>query len=136
MVSAQIIDLTAIPPVDCPCGQARRALADYSPFPGTVHLTEISRSAVAHHHRDHTEIYVVLECEPDAAIELDGQTHPVRPLTLIAIPPGVVHRAIGEMKVLIVCHPEFDPADEHTVTSRTKIPIRTYTSEQEDHSLQ
>ena len=141
MTSARMIDLTAIQPVDCPCGHARRALADFLEFPGTVHLTEISRSAVAHHHLEHTEIYVILECDSDAAMELDGQIHPVRPLTLIAIPPGVVHRAIGEMKVLIVCYPEFDAADEHfadvhPAPNRTEIPKRTYTSEPEDHSLQ
>lgn len=108
----RIVDLTGIEPVECPCGLARRALADFDPFPGTVHLTEISHSAVAHHHREHTEVYVILECDADAAIELDGQRYPVKPLTLIAIPPGVVHRAIGNMRTLIICHPEFDTTDE------------------------
>ena len=31
----------------------------------------------------------------------------------LLIPPGVRHRAIGEMTVLIVVIPKFDPADEH-----------------------
>lgn len=108
----QILDLTAIEPVACPCGLARRALADFAAFPGTVHLTEISEAAVPHHHRDHTEVYVILECDDRAAIELDGVEYPVRPMTLIAIPPGVVHRAVGVMKTLIVCSPDFDPSDE------------------------
>ena len=30
----------------------------------------------------------------------------------VMIPPGVRHRAIGEMKVLIVVLPKFDPVDE------------------------
>lgn len=77
-----------------------------------MHLTDISESAIAHLHKEHSEVYVILECEPEAAIELDGTRHPVKPLTLIAIPPGVVHRAIGKMRTLIICHPEFDPADE------------------------
>jgi mannose-6-phosphate isomerase-like protein (cupin superfamily) len=55
---------------------------------------------------------VILECGPDAAMELDGEQVPVRPLQSFVIPPGVRHRAIGRMKVLIVVLPEFDPADE------------------------
>ncbi len=110
--TATIVDLTTLPPVACPCGTARRAFAGDDRFPGTLHLTQISRSAVAHHHREHTETYVVLDCGPGAAIELDGIRHPVAPRTAILIPPGVVHRAIGEMTVLIVCTPDFDPGDE------------------------
>lgn len=114
---ARIIDLTTLPPTDCPCGVARRALAGDSAFPGTVHLTEIRLSAVAHHHATHTELYVILECDAAAAIELDGCHHAVKPLTAVLIPPGVRHRAIGEMRVLIVCVPDFDPADEHLNTT-------------------
>jgi hypothetical protein len=108
-----VVDLTALPPVACPCGTARRAFADREEFPGTVHLTEISLDAERHYHREHTEVYVVLECDDDAAIELDGQLHPVAPRSAILIPPGVRHRAIGQMTVLIICSPNFDPADEH-----------------------
>lgn len=109
----EIVDLRAIDPVDCPCGIARRAFADSDDFPGTLHFTQISQDARAHFHREHTEIYVILKCDPDAAIELDGVRHPVQPLKSILIPPGVTHRAIGEMEVLIVCTPEFDSRDEH-----------------------
>ncbi|TWT66623.1 cupin domain-containing protein [Allorhodopirellula solitaria] len=112
MAQPQIVDLTAISPVACPCGLARRALADFAEFPGTVHLTDIEAAAHPHHHEQHTEIYVILQCDPDAAMELDGVRTPVSPLTAVAIPPGVVHRAIGKMQVLIVCYPEFDPSDE------------------------
>jgi mannose-6-phosphate isomerase-like protein (cupin superfamily) len=109
----EIVDLTRIEPVECPCGQARRAFAESSEFPGTLHLTQISLDAKPHHHRDHTEVYVILSCDADAAIELDGELHPVRPLMSVLISPGVQHRAVGKMEVLIVCTPEFDPADEH-----------------------
>ena len=108
-----VVDLNRLPPVACPCGTARRAFADREEFPGTVHLTEISRDAVSHYHRDHTEVYVVVSCQPGAAIELDGERHPVQPKTAVLIPPGVRHRACGEMTVLIICTPNFDPEDEH-----------------------
>lgn len=112
MAQPQIVDLPALDPIACPCGLARRAFADFPHFPGTVHLTDIDADARAHAHHQHTEIYVILECEPAAAIELDGVRTPVAPLMAVAIPPGVVHRAIGKMRVLIICHPEFDPHDE------------------------
>jgi mannose-6-phosphate isomerase-like protein (cupin superfamily) len=111
--SPAVVDLTALPPTPCPCGIARRAFADRDEFPGTVHLTEITRDAQTHYHRHHTEVYVVLGCEPDAAIELDGVANPVRPKTAILIPPGVRHRGLGKMTVMIVCTPNFDPADEY-----------------------
>ena len=110
---AQIVDLSSLPPVPCPCGVARRAFADREEFPGTVHLTKISKQAATHYHRLHTEVYVVLECDAGAAIELDGCRHEVQPQTAVLIPPGVRHRACGEMTVLILCTPNFDPADEH-----------------------
>lgn len=108
-----IVDLTTLPAVTCPCGIARRAFADHDEFPGTVHLTEISRDARVHYHKAQTEIYVVLECGPEASIELDGRSFGVRPYTSILIPPGVRHRACGQMKVLILCTPNFDPTDEY-----------------------
>lgn len=109
---AQSIDLTALPPTPCACGIARRAFADRDEFPGTLHLTEITRDAQTHYHRHHTEVYVVLDCEPNATIELDGVLTPVAPKTAILIPPGVRHRGVGRMTVMIVCTPNFDPDDE------------------------
>ncbi len=108
-----IVDLKSIPPVDCSCGVARRALSDQDEFPGTVHLTCIRRDAAEHYHRNQTEVYVVLECSAGSTMELDGQSYPVAPMTAILIPPGVRHRAVGEMTVLIVCTPNFDSADEY-----------------------
>jgi len=54
----------------------------------------------------------VLECGADARMQLDKEIVPVQPGTCILIPPGVRHRAIGVMKVLIIALPKFDPADE------------------------
>jgi mannose-6-phosphate isomerase-like protein (cupin superfamily) len=105
-------DLTAIPPVPCPCGFARRAYKGVAEFPGTLHLTEITENAQRHYHKTLTETYVILNCEADAMMELDGEMIPVRPLQSFVIPPGVRHRAVGKMQVMIIAIPEFDPADE------------------------
>ena len=110
---AIVVQLDELDPVACPCGEARRAFADRDEFPGTVHLTHIKKDAEVHYHREHTEIYVVLECEANATIELDGHSQAIRPHSTVLIPPGVRHRACGEMTVLILCTPNFDPADEH-----------------------
>jgi mannose-6-phosphate isomerase-like protein (cupin superfamily) len=59
-----------------------------------------------------TETYFVLECEPGAAIELDGERVPVQKGVAVMIPPGVRHRAVGKMTILNVVVPPFDPADE------------------------
>jgi len=105
-------DFGQIKGVNCPCGVARRAFADCDEFPGTLHITEISSDAKLHYHKRLTETYVILDCQPDAAMELDGEIVPVKPRQSVVIPPGVRHRAIGKMTVLIVCLPEFDSNDE------------------------
>lgn len=110
---AEIVDLAALPAIPCPCGTARRAFGGRDEFPGTVHLTEISKDAKLHYHAHHCEVYVIMECEEDAQIELDGQTYPVKPMTSVLIPPGVRHRALGHMKAIIISTPNFDPNDEH-----------------------
>ena len=107
-----VVDLPRLPGVPCPCGTARRAFADVEAFPGTIHLTEIKADAALHYHRRLTETYVVLECGPDARMQLDDEIIPLAPGRCVLIPPGVRHRAIGAMKVLIVVFPKFDPEDE------------------------
>jgi mannose-6-phosphate isomerase-like protein (cupin superfamily) len=105
-------DFADIPGVPCPCGTARRAFREVADIPGTIHITEISEDAKRHYHKTLTETYVILECESDAAMELDDEIIPIKPHQSFVIPPGVRHRAIGRMTVLIVCLPKFDPADE------------------------
>lgn len=108
----EVVHFDEIAPVDCPCGHARRAFAHAADFPATVHQTEITLDARPHHHQGQTEVYFILDCDADAAIELNGERHPVRVGSSILIRPGCVHRAIGQMRVLIVCTPKFDPRDE------------------------
>jgi mannose-6-phosphate isomerase-like protein (cupin superfamily) len=117
-----IVQLDRIPAVACPCGTARRGFADRPDFPATVHLTEITQAARVHYHRQQTEVYVVLDCSPDAAIELDGVRTPVAPLSAVLIPPGVRHRGVGYMRVLIYCTPKFDPEDEFFDTPQSSAP--------------
>jgi mannose-6-phosphate isomerase-like protein (cupin superfamily) len=108
----EIVDFGSLPGVACPCGTARRAFADVADFPGTVHVTEISTDARLHYHKTLTETYYFLQCEPDAQMQLDDERIPVRPGMCIMIRPGVRHRAVGRMSVLIFVLPKFDPADE------------------------
>lgn len=107
-----IVDFDDIAPVPCPCGEARRAFIDTPAFPGTIHRTQITGQAQCHYHSRLTETYYILQCEPDAQLELNGQRYPVRPGTCVVIPPGVRHCAVGTMTVLIVVLPKFDPHDE------------------------
>lgn len=111
-MKAKIVDFAELQGVACPCGTARRAFADVPEFPGTVHVTQVKLDAERHYHKRLTETYFILECGPEARMELDGETVPVKPGVCVLIPPGVRHRALGRMKVLIVVFPKFDPADE------------------------
>ena len=108
----RIVDFASIPGVECPCGIARRAFSEVTEYPATIHVTQISADAQRHYHKRLTETYYFLECGPDAKMQLNDEIVPVRPGMCILIPPGVRHRAVGKMKVLIVVLPKFDPADE------------------------
>ncbi len=108
----KIVHYPELPGIACPCGTARRGLMEVSSVPYSLHVTEISLDARAHYHKRLTETYFVLECQADAAIELDDQRLPLTPHMAVVIHPGTRHRAIGKMKVLIVASPKFDPDDE------------------------
>ena len=111
----RILDFDELPRLACPCGTTRRALGDLTDLPLTVHRTEIASNAQPHFHRRLTETYYILQCDPDAAIELDGQRHPLRPGLCVVIPPGIVHRGLGRMTILNIVFPKFDPTDEVVV---------------------
>ncbi|MGA2619522.1 MAG: cupin domain-containing protein [Thermoguttaceae bacterium] len=111
----EIVDFDELSPVACPCGHARRAFLDVPDFPGTIHRTEITCNAKMHYHQRLTEVYYILQCAADAGMALDGELIPVKPGTCILIRPGVRHRAVGRMTVLIVVFPKFDPGDEVVV---------------------
>src|ERR1043165_2146252 len=108
----ELVDFASLPGVPCPCGTARRGLADVEDYPGTIHVTEIALDNSLHYHKRLTETYYFLECEPGAKMQLNEEVLDVKPGTCIMIRPLTRHRAIGKMKVLIVVYPKFDPQDE------------------------
>jgi mannose-6-phosphate isomerase-like protein (cupin superfamily) len=112
MASPVVADYSMIEAVRCPCGWARRAFANVPNAPASVHRVEVEVDARTHYHREHTEIYYILECAAGAAIELDGERVTVETGLAVMIPPGVRHRAVGRMTILNVVVPPFDPADE------------------------
>lgn len=71
---------------------------------------KLKEDTVPHYHKKTTEIYVVLEGE--GYVELDGQRIPVKPFTAVYIPPMCRHRAIGNLEILNIPIPPFDPEDE------------------------
>lgn len=116
-----VVSFDAIPEVPCPCGTSRRALAEVAEFPGTIHRTTISGTAQAHYHRRLTETYYILECDADAAIELNDHRVALTPGVCVVIPPGVIHRAVGHMIILNIVFPKFDPCDEVLVPHEERL---------------
>ncbi|MHC4646371.1 MAG: cupin domain-containing protein [Planctomycetota bacterium] len=110
MANYVIAQLDGIDPVQCPCGQSRRAFLDAENSPASVHVVDIAEDARVHYHKTLTEIYLVLE--GDGYMELDGQRVPVKPMTAVLIKPGCRHRALGKMRTVVVAIPAFDGRDE------------------------
>ncbi len=107
-----IVDFDQIPAVPCPCGTACRAFAEVVDYPATIHRTTITGTAQTHYHHRLTETYYILDCEPGALMELDGEQVPLKVGMCILIPPGVRHRAVGRLTILNIVIPKFDPCDE------------------------
>ena len=104
-----VLDISELPPLPCPCGTTRRAFTE----PGSVasmHVVEIKADSAVHYHKMLTETYYVLD--GTGTIELDGDGIAVRPGMAIRIRPGCRHRAIGNLTILNVCIPPFNPDDE------------------------
>ena len=105
-----ITQLDEVPAVPCPCGHSRRGFATPENKLATIHLVDISIDARTHYHKQMTEIYLVLEGE--GFMELDGERVAVKPMTAVFIKPGCRHRAVGDLTIINVPIPAFDPADE------------------------
>ena len=111
MTKYEVAHFDDIEAVACPCGFARRAFALPDNEIATMHVVEIRADSKAQYHKAHTEIYLVLEGA--GHIELDGEMVPVRPFSTVLIKPLCRHRAVGNLRIVNVCIPPFDPADEH-----------------------
>jgi mannose-6-phosphate isomerase-like protein (cupin superfamily) len=105
-----ISQLDEIPGQSCPCGISRRGFISPDNNVASVHLVDIKADAQTHYHKAMTEIYIILEGTGE--LELDGERIPVRPFTSVMIKPGCRHRAMGQLKILNIAIPTFDPADE------------------------
>jgi len=110
-VIKRIEDISGVP---CPCGEAFRILTGEDNDTLSVHVVNISKDSKPHYHKRLSETYYVIEGEGE--IELDGIRKRIEPGTVIYIPPGTVHRAIGNLKILNIVVPPFDPEDEHQVS--------------------
>jgi len=94
----------------CPCGFAKRAFCDEPGAVASLHMVEINQDSRVHYHKRMTEIYLVIEGE--GFLELDGELVPVRPFTTVYIKPGCRHRAVGQLRIINIPVPAFDPQDE------------------------
>ena len=106
----ELVRIRDIEPTPCPCGQARRAFVNDPDKVASLHVVDIKKDSETHYHKRMTEIYYILE--GSGQMELDGKLFPVEPGDSILIKPGCRHRAIGQLKVVNVPIPAFDPEDE------------------------
>ncbi len=110
MANFEVAHFDEIEAVQCPCGFAKRAFALPDNETATLHVVDIQEDARVHYHKEHTEIYLILEGQ--GHMELDGQRIGVKPFSTILIKPLCRHRAVGKLRIVNVCIPPFDPADE------------------------
>ena len=80
-----------------------------------AHAVDID-GAKPHFHKVATELYYVLEGR--GFVTLDGVEHEVWKGSLIHIPPGVVHSAVGRMRILVIGIPDIGEADYFEIASK------------------
>ena len=105
-----VADMENILPTPCPCGQARRAFIELGNDTASFHIVDISENSRPHYHKKMTEIYHVLEGKESLSLmmtEID-----LKPGITVMIKPGCIHRAVGNLKLINVPIPTFDPTDE------------------------
>lgn len=97
------------PTVPCPCGSSTRIITRADTPTANVHVTIITDSK-KHYHKEAAEVYYILDGA--GHMELGTDTVELRPGVTILIPPGVPHRAFGDVKCLIVGIPAARHDDE------------------------
>ncbi len=105
-----IVHMDEIDPVECPCGFTRRAFTTDIDRIASIHMVDIKKDSKVHYHKKLTEIYFILEGQ--GFMELDGNDIAVTKHSAVLIKPGCRHRAKGEMKIVNIPVPAFDPEDE------------------------
>lgn len=97
------------PSVPCVCGTSTRIITREDTPVANLHVTSITDSD-KHYHREVTEFYYILE--GTGQMELGKDVVGLRPGVTILIPPGLPHRAYGDVKCLIVGVPAWKHDDE------------------------
>lgn len=104
-------DINSVQGTLCPCGEAFRVIGAPDGTPASFHVVKIKRNSERHYHKRLTEIYYCLE--GTGTIELNQERLPLRPGIVVVIRPGTVHRAVGDLTIINVVIPPFDPNDEY-----------------------
>lgn len=97
------------PKVTCPCGASTRIITREDTPVANIHVTSIADSR-RHYHKEVTEFYYILAGR--GQMELGDDVVDLAPGVTIMIPPGVAHRAHGDIRCLIVGVPAWKHDDE------------------------
>lgn len=84
------------------CGQIRTLIEASDAAAAEVHQVDIDHAKL-HFHAQTDEIYYVIE--GTGSMLLNDEEIAVRPGVVVYVPRGVRHKAIGTLKVLLVCIP-------------------------------
>ena len=101
--------IESAPSVPCPCGTSTRIITRADTPVANIHVTSITDSR-KHYHKEVTEFYHILEGTGE--MELGKDVVELKPGVTILIPPGLAHRACGNLKCLIVGVPAWRHDDE------------------------
>lgn len=100
------------PKVPCPCGESTRVVTLADTPVANLHVTHITDS-VKHYHKECTEYYYVLEGQ--GKLELDDDVVDLEPGVTVVIPPGIAHRAYGDVTLIVFGVPACRHDDEFFV---------------------
>lgn len=92
------------------CGFRQRLLKKADDVPASITYLSV-HEADEHYHNETAEFYYVLD--GFGSLHLDERVVELEPHMTVYIPPGVKHYAEGDVRVLVICVPAFDPDDQH-----------------------
>ena len=94
------------------CGQIRCLIEEKDGAAGEVHHVEI-HDAKLHYHERTDEFYYVIDGE--GTMRLDDQEIELHKGVVVYVPRGIKHKAVGDLKVLVICVPRGVMHDIHEV---------------------